>query len=488
VTESLLTALCGGAAGVAVGFAGTKLLLRAGAAHLPRLSEVSFDLRVLAFALGVTAVTGILVGIAPAVRMADTDIAMLLNESGRSVRGSRKTRRLLGAFVVAEVAIAVALVAGAGRLIRSFDNLQRIDPGFDPRGVLAIDVLLPYSYNSMARLDAWWRDVDRGARAAGAAQVAAASALPLQREWDSTTFVDLASQPGVLPEKRPNGRMRRISPDFFTVMGIRLHAGRMFSDADNAAAPPAVIVNQAFVRRFLGTADPLRDRIKGFGFVMVDGKPQPRDAAIVGVVGDVQYAGLGQAPEPTVYVPFAQVPSGRLTIVVRAAGGDSELLIPQLRRALAQIDPAVPTDFHPVSSLVSAALERQRVGMLLMILFGIAALALSLIGVFSVISYVVAQRTGEMAIRQALGASRAHIFWLIGGQGGRLALAGVAFGLALAWWMGRLVSAYVFHVTPGDPLVLAASAGLVCAAAACATLRPAWMAATREARVGLRDS
>jgi len=488
VAESVLTAICGGVMGVTAAFVGTTLLLRAGAAHLPRLAEVSFDLRVLGFALIATTLTGVLVGIAPAVRMADTDIAALLNESGRSVRGSRKTRRLLGAFVIAEVAIAVALVAGAGRLIRSFDNLQRTDPGFDPRGVLAIDVLLPYSYNSIQRVDGWWREVERQLRASGATQVAAASALPLQHEWDTSTFVDIASQPGALPEKRPNGRLRRITPGFFSALGIRLHAGRAFSDTDNAAAPAVVIVNQAFVRRFLGSADPLGERFTGFGFVMIDGKPQRRDAAVVGVVNDVQYAGLGLAPEPTVYVPISQVPANRQTIVLTTPDGKPDRLIPQLRRALRNVDPAVPADLHPASALVSAALERQRVGMLLMTLFGIAALALSLVGVFGVISYVVAQRAGEMAVRQALGASRSHIFWLIGGHGGRLALSGAVIGLALAWWMGRLVSAYVFHVKPADPLILVTSAGLVSVAAACATLRPAWLAATRDARMGLRDS
>ena len=271
-------------------------------------------------------------------------------------------------------------------------------------------------------------------------------------------------------------------------MGITLHAGRTFSDTDNATAPPVAIVNQAFVRRFLGSADPLRERFTNFGVVLLNGKPQRQDATVVGVVGDVQYAGLGVAPEPTVYVPMTQMPAGRLTVVLTTADGKPERLVAQLRRAFAEADPAVPTEFHPVASLVSAALERQRVGMLLMTVFGVAALVLSLIGVFGVISYVVAQRTGEMAVRQALGASRAHIFWLIGGQGGRLGLAGIVLGLALAWWMGRLVSTYVFHVDPADPLILTASAALVSIAAACATLTPAWRAATRDTRMGLRDS
>jgi putative ABC transport system permease protein len=488
ISESLLTAICVGALGVTVAFMGTTLLLRAGAAHLPRLAAVSFDVRVLAFAIAATTFAGVLVGLAPALRMADTDVASLLNESGRSVRGSRKTRRLLGGFVIAEVAIAVALVAGAGRLIRSFDNLQRVDPGFDPRGVLAVDVLLPYNYNSIERVDGWWQQVDRRLRSLGATHVAAASALPLRHEADTSTFVDIPSQPAGLPEKRPNGRLRRITPGFFAVMGIRLHSGRSFSEADNAAAPPVVIVNQAFVRRFLGSADPLQERFKDFGFVMVDGKPQRRDATIVGVAGDVQYAGLAAVPEPTVYVPISQVAAGRLTVVLTTADARPERLVPQLRSAFKDIDPAVPTEFHPVSSFVSAALERQRIGMLLMTLFGVAALALSLIGVFGVISYVVAQRTGEMAVRQALGASRSHIFWLIGAHGGRLAVVGSVIGLALAWWMGRVVSAYVFHVNAADPFILAASAGLVTAAAACATLWPAWTAATRDPRMSLRDS
>ena len=229
VEESFLLSACGGLAGIAAAYADVRLLMRFGGSRLPRLDSLAFDATVVGFVAALVVVTALVVGIVPAPRMADHDIASLMNETGRSVRGSRRTRRLLGLFVVAEIVVAVALVAGAARLVRSYQRLERIDPGFDPRGRLVLDVLLPRSYMTQPRRNSWWQTTEARLRAAGATHVASASSLPLQPEWDITTFIDLVSRPDIPPDKRPNARMRHVSPEFFQAMGIRMLGGRASS-------------------------------------------------------------------------------------------------------------------------------------------------------------------------------------------------------------------------------------------------------------------
>ena len=289
IAESMLIAIAGGAAGAAAAYGSVRLLLRFGAARLPRLADVSIDLHVLVFVAVLVTAIGLLVGLIPGLRLADTDLAALMNESGRSVRGSRKTRRLLGLFVIAEIAVAVAIVSGAGRLARSYVNLESVSSGFDPRGRLVLDVFLPRADWTDVRRNAWWDASEQALRAAGATQVAAASSLPLEHEWDATTFVDLVSRPDVPPDQRPNARERVISAGFLTSMGIPLLRGRSFTTADRLNTQPVAIVNQAFVARNLGGADALGERVKGLHGHQVNGKFVPDDVVIVGVAADVKY-------------------------------------------------------------------------------------------------------------------------------------------------------------------------------------------------------
>jgi putative ABC transport system permease protein len=494
MTEALLLACCAGALGVAAAFASTRVLLALGGARLPRLASVPFDGRVAAFAFALVLVIAVLIGVVPALRLADTDAAQVMNETGRGVRGSRRARRLLGPLIVLELAVAVAVVAGAARLVASYDHLQSSDPGFVADGRLVFDVRLPrVVISSPARYlelqrqrTEWWRATEAQLRQLGAGDVAGASTIPLGHEWDSTSFVDIVSRPDIAPQNRPNGRLRTATPGFFRSMGMRLVAGRDFSDADGPEAQLVTIVNQEWVRRFLGDRDPLREQVKGINFHVVDGKPANDPLQIVGVVAKAKYASLAAVPEPTVYIPLAQTLPARLSIVVTTADGHPERHTAAFRQGLTEVDPRVAVESTTLASLVSSSIERQRLGMLLMSGFGVTALMLATVGVFAVVAYSVSQRTAEVAIRQALGATRADVYWMVVRDGGRVAVAGIAAGVVLAWWTGRLIAAYVYEVMPGDPTVLGVSGGVVLAVSVAAMLLPAARAAALDPARALR--
>ncbi|HVZ23919.1 MAG TPA: ABC transporter permease, partial [Vicinamibacterales bacterium] len=289
--ESLAVGVAAGILGLGASWGIVHLLPALGIARLPRLDALNIGRAAVAFAGIMSVLVGLLVAAGPALRSGRMDLAAVMNEVGRGVRTSRRTRRLLSAFVAAEIAVAIALIAGAGRLTRSYTNLQRVDPGFQADGRLVIDVMLPFErYRGTKTTTVWWDTARDRLRAIGATHVAGASSLPLvPHEWDSTTFVDLSSFPNIPPENRPNARWRRITPGFFQTMGIPLLTGRDFDATDSPDSPFVAIVNQAFVRRFLGDRDPLREKLVKFAFRMVGpNKFVVEDAAVVGVAADVK--------------------------------------------------------------------------------------------------------------------------------------------------------------------------------------------------------
>ncbi|HWK10837.1 MAG TPA: FtsX-like permease family protein, partial [Vicinamibacterales bacterium] len=240
------------------------------------------------------------------------------------------------------------------------------------------------------------------------------------------------------------------------------------------------------VRRFLGDRDPLREQVKGFNFRVVDGKAVDDGLRIVGVVGNAKYASLTAAPEPTVYIPLSQTLRSRLSIVVTSRDVHPEQHTAAFRQALTDVEPRLAIESTTLPSLVSSSISRQRLGTVLMSGFGLTALLLATVGVFAVVAYNVSQRTAEMAIRQALGATRADVYWTVVRDGGGVAVAGTIAGLVLAWWTGRLIGAYVYHVAPADPAVLGVSAGIVLAVALGAMLLPASRAASLDPARALR--
>jgi putative ABC transport system permease protein len=489
LTESVLVAACGAVAGTALAWWAIHLLLRYGAAKLPRLGSLSMDFTVIAFVAAVAGLTGVLVGIVPALRMADTDIAALMNETGRSVHGSRKTRRLLGAFVIAEIAVAVAIVAGAGRLVRSYRSLESLDPGFNPRGLLGFDLTLPRPQPPFQeRRNAWWDQTEAALRAAGATEVAATSSMPLEpHEWDVTQLLDLVAHPDLPPERRPGARVRKVTPDFFKALGITVLDGRPITREDGVHTQAVAVVNEAFAKRNLGGANPIGEQIKGIHGHMENGKFVDDNVPIIGMVRDVKYSTLSGPPEPVLYLPFAQFAPFRVSIVVTTADAAPERHIAEFEAALRRVEPRLAIEATPLPAVVAASLDRERLGMWLMLGFGAAALLLAAVGMFGVIAYVVSQRIGEMAVRQALGATQGQIVASVMRDGAGAAAAGVAIGIGVAWWTGRLVAGYVFDVNARDPLVLGLSAAIVALLAILATFVPARRAASLELAQALRD-
>jgi predicted permease len=488
LAESLLIAAGATAVALPAAYAAVRAIVVIGGSSLPRVEGMRIDPRAFLFSSLVMLVAGLVVGLAPAVTMAVPNLAGLANEGGRGSLQGRATGRMLGIMVVAEVTLAIALVAGAGRLLLSMQHLLAIDPGFTSQGRLAIDVLLPFDpYFKEKRVAVWAQQAEEQLRALGATAVAVTSALPLRHDWDSTTFVDISGRP-IDPLHRPNGRARVVSPEFFDVLGMRMAAGRTFTHHDRAGGPYVVVINRAWARRFMPDADPLRERIDpGSFFERVGDKFVRHDAAIVGILEDVPYIDLTKDAEPTVYIADAQTTLLRRTMVITTADGQPERLIPQIRAAFKTLDPRVPVDFELFSDAVSSSLIWPKLGLLMMATFGIAALVLAATGVFGVIAFVTAQRSGEMALRLALGAQPGHVFRVVLFQGGSLALRGLLVGVLLAWWMGLLMGKYVYHVTAGNGLVLGGSALLILAVSLAATLPSALRAASTQPADALKS-
>ena len=477
LTESILLAALGTAVGLLVASAGVRLLLVLGASRLPRLEAVPFDGRVLTFALIALVVSGLLVGFAPALRLARTDVKTLINETGRSSSAGRGTGRWLSALTIAEVALAITLVAGAGWLIRSFASLRTMDPGFDTEQRLIFDVAFagPRYLSATGSPDPVaiaTRDLTGRLRSIGGVTAVATTAnFPLRNAQENSLFLQITGE--AFNTERPMGaRQRFVSPGFFAAMGIGQIAGRDFSERDRPDSPAVAVVNETFVRRYLGGRDPLTVRFSSGYPTIRDGS----ETAIVGIVEDVHQRTLVDAPEPAFYSSLTQAPIGRLTVVLHAPVRDPIALVPAIRREVQAIDPLMPVDAQLVTELVGSTIERQQLGMTLMLWFGAAAVALATVGIYGVIAYATAERRAEVATRLALGATPRDVFWLVLRQGRTLVAAGAATGLLIAYFAGRLLSTRIYAVRAFDPVILGAALVLVVVIALAATVVPAYRA------------
>jgi predicted permease len=473
LTESILLATVGAVVGVLGAYAFVRLLLTLGASQLPRLDAVSFDGRVLLFALAALVVSGVLVGFAPALRLAATDLNALMNEGGRSGTGGRGTARWLGALTIAEVALAVTLVAGAGWLVRSFDNLRTIDPGFaaDDRLLFDAAAMGPRFRDNASVVNAFNQLLDRLRALPGVAAAGSTFNFPLRAGPENALLVHLEGDPDAT--RNLNSRQRIVSPGFFRTMGVKLIAGRDFSVDDRPGSPPVAIVNRSFARLYLSGRDPLTVRFTA-GYPNIDPKTV---WTIIGVVDDIRQRSLSVAPEPAYYTSSGQGTPRRQAFVVHASAGDSTSLRSAIRDELRKLDPQIPFDIERASDIVDRTLSRQRLGMTLMLGFGIAAVALAAVGIYGVIAYGAAQRQSEVAIRLALGATPSNVFWLTLKQGRTLAVVGATIGLVVAYFSGRLVSSWLYEVRASDPMILGAATTLVVGIALVATMIPAYRAA-----------
>jgi putative ABC transport system permease protein len=485
LTESIVLSLCGGALGILLAVWGVDLLLAIVPAGLPRVSEIAISGRVLAFTFGVSLITGVLFGLAPALQFSNPDLLTTLKD-GRSP-AARSRRVLRASLVVGEFALAMVLLVGAALLLRSFWRVQRVETGFDGRNVLTARLWLPQPndpragkyYEHQPRL-ALFTDVLRRVRALpGVESAAMVQSLPLDGLRGGTTItVDGRASD---QEQISTVQVNLASADYFQVMGIRLLRGRAFTDADDPRGTPILIVNQELARQYFGASDPVGQRVHFGG---------PASASpwmtVVGVVANVLSDRLEQAPRPMLYRPLTQASSLSMAIAVKTSRDPARLAEP-LARAVREADPDQPT--HSVRSMLeiaAAATASRRFSIQLLGGFASLALLLAAIGIYGVMAYLVSQRTREIGIRVALGARPGSVVRLVVSYALALAAGGVVLGAVGAAFFSRLIAGMLFGVSPSDPWTFAAIALTLLATALVATLTPARRAARVDPMIALR--
>jgi putative ABC transport system permease protein len=453
ITESFVLSALGALFGVMLAGLGVNGLVALGPENLPRLDEVGLDGRVLLFALLATGATGVLFGLAPVLHLARTDVRSALQDGSRGSTGGRARVRARNVLVVAQLAVAVMLVVGAGLLSRSFIELLDTDPGFNATGVLTLRVDLPSgSYRDLERVSDFHQGVIRDIEGLpGVSAVAATATLPFDREipFLGNFFVEDRGRPEQGEE--PIAHYRQVSPGFFSTLGIDVVSGRGFDPLDDRTSKGVAVVNQTLVDRYFPGENPLGEVIGGLPPHVALGGFFSETFEIVGVVQDVTYFGLAEPPEPSLYLPVAQAPFRRMSFTVRSTG-DPEMLVSEVRSVVRRADPTVPiSQVSTLERILSTSVARERFTMTLLVLFGGVALVLASVGVYGVISYGISQRTAELGVRLAMGAEPADVLKLVLTQGARLSVAGVALGLVGAALLSRVMASQLYGVGATDP-------------------------------------
>jgi putative ABC transport system permease protein len=499
LTESVMLSVAGSVLALLLTVALLGALNSLGNDVLPRLADVRIDKAVLAFTGAVAVLTGILFGLVPALRSVDLDLASSLKDGTRSA-GDARGHRLQATLVVAEVALSLVLLAGAGLMLRTMQSLLAVEPGFDPEGVLTVQVSAPrqryvdeqlerrFDNRAYQRAAVFFSQViDRTRALPGVQAAAAVNGLPLQGEiWSKSLTLYDRPLPATLREL-PVMQYRIVAGDYFRALGIPILAGRAFTDADTEPAPKVAIVNRELARRHWGNGDPLGKVISvnppvqlvPAGTVPPDYKPTL--FTIVGVAADAHYGALSDRPAPLVYIPYAQGAEGETTmyLVVRG-GGDPARLAPAVRDAIRQVDPAIPaSQVRTMADRMSAAVATPRLQTVLLGAFAGLALLLAAVGIYGVMADAARRRTREVGIRMAVGASTHAILVLFLGHGMRMVATGVAAGLLAAFALTRAMHALLFEVSPTDPRVFAA----VTLSLAAVALAAAWIPARRATRL-----
>lgn len=494
LTESLLLSLCGAAVGVLLAVWGvdwvTTLLSGESTSfrvRMPRLSEIKLDSMALFFTFGVSLVTSVLFGLAPAITASKPDLNHVLKEGGRGTTGGRN--RLRESLVIAELALALVLLIGAGLLMNSFVKLQRVDPGFDTQNVLTMTVSLngARQYVGPTR-EAFYQQLLGQIKALPGVETASAiNHIPLAGDvWGNSFIVEGRPLPPPGHEFVTYHRVSR--PGYFQAMGIQLRGGRDFTDQDTSDAPGVVIINEACARRYWGSENPIGQRITFDNPRNTQGTQGPRWMTVVGIIKDVKQDNWMEAAEPELYQPFQQNSnffagtSGAFTSMTLAIRTkvEPQSLANAVQETLKSLDGNLPIS-KPITmeQIVANTLWQQKFNLQLIGLFACLALVLAAVGLYGVMTYSVAQRTHEVGLRMALGAQQSDVLKLIVGQGMKLALIGVVIGVVASVGLTRLMSKLLFEVSATDPKVFAIIAGLLLLIA----LIACWIPARRATRV-----
>ncbi len=469
LTESVLLAAAGGAAGILLALYGISGLLAMTPAELPRLININIDGPVLAFTVGVALLTGFVFGLAPALETSRLELAASLKEGGRGATAGSGAR-LRGALVAGQLALSLVLLIGMGLLIRSFWRLQAAPAGFRPDNVLTARITQPAArLKERVQVAQFFTDVlERVAKLPGLRAAGLISAVPLSGNNSNLDFT-IAGRPPLPPGQNLTADFRVASPDYFRAMGIPLVRGRPFAAQDHTQAPPVAIINEATVRRYFAGQDPLGQRLT------IDGPARE----IVGVVGNVKHESLAAPLEAEIYVPYQQSGARTLSLAVWTQG-DPLATVGPLRNEVRAVDKEVPVyNVRTMEAMVKASLAQRRFILILLGVFAVLALALAAVGIYGVVSYVVTQRTHEFGVRLALGASAGDVARLVLRQGMTLVGVGVAIGLAAAAGLTQLLGTLLYQVSAIDLPTFAGIAALLAAVAMAA----AWIPARRATKV-----
>lgn len=489
LTESAVLGLAGGALGLLVATWGTKLALGLLPTALPRAEEVRLDQRVLLFALGISLLTGIVSGLAPAWKTSRSRLTEALKEGGRGASSGRA--RAQGVFVAVQMSLALVLLIGAGLMIRSLTALWKVDPGFRPDNVLTFALNLPPAMASASpdAVRAALRDLsDKIGSTPGVNAVSFSyGASPLQGEDDLFFWIDRQPKPASQSEMNM-ALIYRVDTGYLDAMGIPLKQGRFFTPQDDERAAPVAVIDEAFARQHFANQNPIGKRLH-----LDDGEP----AQIVGVVGHVKQWSIASdesaSLQAQVYVPFRglsdnQLPTGAGVVLRSPGAGSGPELFNAVRRVVEQQNSQnVISNPQTMNQVISATLSQHRFSMILLGSFAGVALLLASLGIYGVVSYLVGQRTQEIGIRLALGAQRRDVLQLILNHGMKMALSGVGLGLIAAFALTRLLTKMLFGVSANDPLTFSAITVLLLAVALLACLLPALKATHVDPLLALRD-
>ena len=478
MAENLLLALVSAVFGILLAVAGVHYLASLGESSFPQAQNLRPDVRVLAFALAISSLGGLLIGLMPAIQLSNPDLNTVLRDEGRGSSGSYKRSRARNALVVAQVALSTVLLVASGLLIRSFARLSAVNPGFEPRHLLTLEMTLPPSrYARRAQLIEFYDAVLRAVRGLPEIQSAALStAVPAFPTHQTPALFE--GQPAVPLGKRPIVHLQQLSPDYANTLRIPLVMGRVFSEHDDAQAAPVVMVNETAARRFWGNANAVGKH------VWIGNLPNPFE--VVGVLGDVKNASLASPTAAEVFLPLPQLPWTLLYLSVRTAG-DPRSVIGPVRHAIAAVDREQPlTRIMTAEELLASASAEPRFTMFLIGVFSAAAFVIAAVGIYGVIAYSVAQRTQELGIRIAVGAGKTDVFRLVIANGLRLTGAGLLIGLAGSVAASRLVAKLLFETSTSDPVTFGASAALFTAVSVLASYVPARRAASIDPTEALR--
>jgi putative ABC transport system permease protein len=495
LTESMVLATVGGALGLLIAYWGVYTLRTLVPDNIPRMDEVRVDPLVLGFTLGISLLTGLIFGLAPTWHVARTNLQDSLKETGQSTSAARGTRRLRGMLVVSEIALAVLLLVGAGLLIRSFDHLLQVSPGFQPQHLLSMRLSPPAkAYPDGTPLQAFYQQLlNRVKTIPGVQAAGAVSELPLSNSYSSgTTFVEQTSVAD-LPRYAPLNNLpfieadyRTAAPGYLEAMQIPLVRGRFLSDADTTDAPFVAVVDRDFARRFWPDEDPIGKRI-AINTVPKSNPPMPQWCTVVGVVGHVKHYGPDVEGREQAYFPLAQSPFLRSMYLAVRTTLEPTSVTSAIRQQVFAIDKSMPIyEVSTMDQLLSNSVVQPRLNLTLLVTFAALALALAAVGIYGVMAYVVTQRTREIGIRIAVGAQTEDVLRQVLTEGARLAAIGLALGLVGSLATSRLIATLLFGVKPTDPLTFAAVAVILTSVTLAACYIPARRATRVDPMVALR--